>query len=99
MVKEDEVASPDDLHFEGQLKIVEYADPISRAKNKRILAFDDSLKKLVDDMFDVMYRTDGIGLSAPQVGINVRDPVFNPVGERGEGDEIDLVNLTESTCR
>ncbi|KAL2500063.1 Peptide deformylase 1B [Abeliophyllum distichum] len=92
MVKEDEVASPADLHFEGQLKIVEYPDPILRAKNKRINTFDDSLKKLVDEMFDIMYRTDGIGLSAPQVGINVQLMVFNPVGERGEGEEIVLVN-------
>nr|KYP59861.1 hypothetical protein KK1_015302 [Cajanus cajan] len=43
-------------------------------------------------MFDVMYKTDGIGLSAPQVGINLRLMVFNPVGERGEGEEIVLVN-------
>lgn len=38
------------------------------------------------------HRTDGIGLSAPQVGINVQLMVFNPVGERGEGEEIVLVN-------
>lgn len=38
------------------------------------------------------HRTDGIGLSAPQVGINVQLMVFNPVGERGEGKEIVLVN-------
>lgn len=37
-------------------------------------------------------RTDGIGLSAPQVGINVHLMVFNPAGERGEGEEIVLVN-------
>lgn len=37
-------------------------------------------------------RTDGVGLSAPQVGINVQLMVFNPVGERGEGEEIVLVN-------
>lgn len=37
-------------------------------------------------------RTDGIGLSAPQVGINVHLMVFNPVGERGEGEEIVLIN-------
>ncbi|KAF5740380.1 Polypeptide deformylase putative isoform 1 [Tripterygium wilfordii] len=43
-------------------------------------------------MFDVMYKTDGIGLAAPQVGINVQLMVFNPVGERGEGEEIVLVN-------
>lgn len=45
-----------DLQFEAPLKIVEYPDPILRAKNKRINTFDDNLKKLVDEMFDVMYR-------------------------------------------
>ncbi|XP_009334098.2 peptide deformylase 1B, chloroplastic/mitochondrial [Pyrus x bretschneideri] len=91
-LKEDEVASAADVEFEIPLKIVEYPDPILRAKNKRIDSFDDNLKNLVDEMFDVMYKTDGIGLSAPQVGINVQLMVFNPVGERGEGEEIVLVN-------
>ncbi len=45
-----------DLHFEAPLKIVEYPDPILRAKNKRIDMFDENLKKLVDEMFDVMYK-------------------------------------------
>ncbi|GFP99733.1 peptide deformylase 1b chloroplastic [Phtheirospermum japonicum] len=92
MAKEEAVASPADLLFEGPLKIVEYPDPILRSKNKRVNTFDESLKRLADEMFDVMYRTDGIGLSAPQVGINVELMVFNPVGERGEGEEIVLVN-------
>ncbi|OVA20732.1 Formylmethionine deformylase [Macleaya cordata] len=90
--KEIEVASPSDLVFEPPLKIVEYPDPILRAMNKRIDTFDDNLKKLVDEMFDVMYKTDGIGLSAPQVGINVRLMVFNPAGERGVGEEMVLIN-------
>ncbi|KAL3640115.1 Peptide deformylase 1B, chloroplastic [Castilleja foliolosa] len=92
MAKEEAVASPADLLFEGPLEMVEYPDPILRAKNKRVNTFDESLKKLADEMFDVMYRTEGIGLSAPQVGINVELMVFNPVGERGEGEEIVLVN-------
>ncbi|KAL2951533.1 hypothetical protein AAZX31_19G056800 [Glycine max] len=81
-----------DFEFVLPLKIVEYPDPRLRARNKRIVAFDDSLKKLVHEMFDVMYKTDGIGLSAPQLGINVQLMVFNPVGEHGEGEEIVLVN-------
>ncbi|XP_042392448.1 peptide deformylase 1B, chloroplastic-like [Zingiber officinale] len=85
-------ASPADLCFESPLKIVEYPDPILRARNKRISAFDENLRKLVDEMFDIMYKTDGVGLSAPQVGVNVQLMVFNPAGERGEGEEIVLVN-------
>ncbi|GFY87200.1 peptide deformylase 1B [Actinidia rufa] len=55
-LKDDEVASPADLSFQAPLKIVEYPYPILRAKNKRIDTFDDNLKKLVDEMFDVMYK-------------------------------------------
>ncbi|XP_042387087.1 peptide deformylase 1B, chloroplastic-like [Zingiber officinale] len=88
----EDLASPADLCFESPLKIVEYPDPILRARNKRISAFDENLRKLVDEMFDIMYKTDGVGLSAPQVGVNVQLMVFNPAGERGEGEEIVLVN-------
>jgi len=33
-----------------------------------------------------------VGLAAPQVGVNVRLMVYNPVGERGSGEEYVLVN-------
>nr|GEV28444.1 peptide deformylase 1B, chloroplastic isoform X1 [Tanacetum cinerariifolium] len=79
----EQVATADDLKFKAPLEIVLYPDPRLRAKNKRVATFDDNLKNLADEMFDVMYKTDGIGLSAPQVGINVQLMVFNPVGERG----------------
>ncbi|XP_058763475.1 peptide deformylase 1B, chloroplastic/mitochondrial-like [Vicia villosa] len=87
-----ELASPADFEFEAPLQVLKYPDPKLRTKNKRIATFDDSTKKLVHEMFDVMYKTDGIGLSAPQVGVNVQLMVFNPVGERGEGEEIVLIN-------
>jgi len=45
-----------DLEFEAPLEIVKYPDPKLRKKNKRIGTFDDNLKKLVDEMFDVMYK-------------------------------------------
>lgn len=90
--QEDDFASPADMHFDSPLKIAEYPDPILRSRNKRINTFDENLKRLVVGMFDVMYKTDGIGLSAPQVGINVQLMVFNPAGERGEGEEIVLIN-------
>lgn len=37
-------------------------------------------------------RDSGVGLAAPQVGINVRLMVFNPAGERGQGEELVLAN-------
>ncbi|KAJ3695296.1 hypothetical protein LUZ60_000673 [Juncus effusus] len=92
VLKEEDFASEDDLRFESPLKIVEYPDPILRAKNKRINSFDENLKRLVQEMFDIMYKTDGIGLSAPQVGVNVQLMVFNEAGEPGAGEEMVLVN-------
>lgn len=88
----DEVATQVDMEFESPLRIVEYPDPRLRLRNKRIETFDDNLKKLVEEMFDVMYKTDGVGLAAPQVGVNVQLMVFNPEGEKGEGEEVVLVN-------
>uniref|UniRef100_A0A7N0UA93 Peptide deformylase n=1 Tax=Kalanchoe fedtschenkoi TaxID=63787 RepID=A0A7N0UA93_KALFE len=90
--KDEEVATQSDLQFESPLRIVEYPDPRLRARNKRIDTFDDNLKKLVEEMFDVMYKTDGVGLAAPQVGVNVQLMVFNPEGVKGEGEEFVLVN-------
>lgn len=80
------------LEYETPLKIVLYPDPRLRAKNKRITVFDEKLEKFVKEMFEVMYETDGVGLSAPQVGVNIQLMVFNPEGEKGKGEEIVLVN-------
>uniref|UniRef100_A0A0E0C554 Peptide deformylase n=1 Tax=Oryza meridionalis TaxID=40149 RepID=A0A0E0C554_9ORYZ len=90
--EDEDFATAADLQFEPPLKVVKYPDPILRARNKRINTFDDNLRSLTDEMFDVMYKTDGIGLSAPQVGVNVQLMVFNPAGVKGEGEEIVLVN-------
>ncbi|EFJ32747.1 hypothetical protein SELMODRAFT_407843 [Selaginella moellendorffii] len=80
----DLAASAGPVEFNSNLSIVLYADPKLRARNIRISSFDDKVKKL---MLDVTYRRDGVGLSAPQVGVNARLMVFNPEGERGKGKE------------
>ncbi|CAO2191185.1 unnamed protein product [Urochloa humidicola] len=90
--EDEDFATASDLRFEPPLQVVKYPDPILRARNKRINTFDANLRTLADEMFDVMYKTDGIGLSAPQVGVNVQLMVFNPAGVKGEGEEIVLVN-------
>ena len=37
-------------------------------------------------------RDDGVGLAAPQVGVNIRLMVFNETGRRGAKEEMVLVN-------
>ena len=53
-------------------KIVEYGDPVLRKVTSRVIKFDKSLRRLVEDMFETMYASDGIGLAAPQIGVSKR---------------------------
>jgi peptide deformylase len=41
-----------------------------KKKTEDVTEIDDSIKKLVEDMFETMYKADGIGLAANQVGIS-----------------------------
>ncbi len=54
--------------------------------------FDEDLKRLSREMFKIMYASNGIGIAAPQLGINKRLMVFNEEGEENEGEEVVLVN-------
>lgn len=53
-------------------KIIKYPDPFLRRTAKKVTDFNDDLKKVILEMVEVMYQDDGIGLAAPQVGINQR---------------------------
>ncbi len=54
------------------LKIVHYPEPVLLQVGKPVENFDEKLKKLVDDMFETMYDAEGVGLAAPQIGLNLR---------------------------
>src|SRR5687768_4714607 len=47
-------------------------DPLLREKAKRIKTFDAGLRKLVEDMFETMHSSVGVGLAAPQIGQSIR---------------------------
>ncbi|CAN0295317.1 unnamed protein product, partial [Ectocarpus sp. 4 AP-2014] len=75
------------------LRILKYPHPALRAENEEIEVFDDDVKKLAKDMFKIMYAAKGVGLAAPQVGVNKRLMVFNPEGDAKNWlDEAILVN-------
>lgn len=72
-----------------------YPDPVLRKVAAPVPAFDERLRATVDAMFELMYRSRGVGLAAPQVGLNQRILVLNPSGERDNKDEeLALVNVT-----
>lgn len=47
-------------------------DEVLRTPAEDVEAFDDTLRKLVDDMLETMYHADGIGLAGPQIGLSKR---------------------------
>lgn len=88
-IKEDEGHA---VEFTLPLAIQMYPSTKLRNKNKTIGVFDDELAKLAEAMFKIMYDTEGVGLAAPQVGVNYRLMVYNEAGEAGAGKEVVLVN-------
>ena len=53
-------------------KITEYPEKVLAEVGKPITEFDDKLADLCADMFDTMYDAEGVGLAAPQIGLNLR---------------------------
>lgn len=51
-----------------KLPILQYGDPILRAKGKRIEKIDERIRQLTQDMIDTMHAANGVGLAAQQVG-------------------------------
>lgn len=54
------------------LPIVAYGAPILRKVAKDITPDYPNLSKLIDDMWDTLYESNGVGLAAPQVNKDIR---------------------------
>lgn len=59
------------------LTILHYPDPRLRSKAEPVTEVNDTLQRLIDDMFDTMYDAPGIGLAATQVNIARRVVVID----------------------
>ncbi len=63
-----------------KLDLVKVPNELLKRKSERVDNVDDELKKFIDDMFETMYKNNGIGLAGVQVGklsriivIDIRD--------------------------
>jgi len=65
-------------------KIIYLPDPRLRQISKEVESFDEQLQVLIDDMFDTMYHAKGVGLAAPQIGINLRLSVVDVIGDKSQ---------------
>jgi peptide deformylase len=74
------------------MEIVKYGDPVLENRSKDVTEFDDTLRELVDEMFETMYAAHGVGLAAPQVGVGLRLFVMDCSNEDRTAQKIVLAN-------
>ncbi|WP_242454686.1 peptide deformylase [Bailinhaonella thermotolerans] len=67
----------------GVYEIRTVGDPVLRTPAEPVRDFDKELRRLIDDMFPVMYAARGVGLAAPQVGVGLRVFVYDINGRSG----------------
>jgi peptide deformylase len=72
--------------------IVLWPDPILSKPTAPVKAVDDSIRALVNDMFETMYSAEGVGLAAPQVGVGLSVLVLDTTPRQPESRPIAMIN-------
>lgn len=70
-------------------KIINYPAEVLEKPCREVTKFDRKLGKLLDDLYDTMIEFDGVGIAAPQIGIDERVAVVDIDDESGT---IELIN-------
>ncbi len=68
------------------LQIIQYPHPTLRHRSKPLRRVDAELRKIVAEMFELMYEHEGVGLAANQVDLPYRLFVVNPEGKADAGE-------------
>jgi peptide deformylase len=75
------------------MEVLIYPHPILRRGGQPITRFDQDLRDLSAKMMEAMYEEGGVGLAAPQVGIEQKLLVLNPTGSKDDrSGEMTLCN-------
>lgn len=73
-------------------EILIWPDPGLKKKATPVAAVDDSIRALVNDMFETMYAADGVGLAAPQVGVLKNVIVLDTTPRQPESKPLAMIN-------
>lgn len=75
------------------MDVVRYPGPVLRRGGKKVATFDAALAATAQEMLATMYASKGVGLAAPQVGLEIELLVLNPTGDPADRtDELIMVN-------
>jgi peptide deformylase len=68
------------------LEVIQYPHPTLRHVSRDLIKVDTELRKIIAEMFDLMYAHDGVGLAANQVNLPFRLFVANSEGDPAKKD-------------
>ena len=74
------------------LKLIYAPDPILKKESVSIPQVDDHHRELIKQMYEVMYSANGVGLAAPQIGLNIRIFVLDAGSRDEEKKPITIIN-------
>jgi peptide deformylase len=78
-------------------KIRVVGDPVLHGAAREVTSFDDSLATLIDDMFASLAVAEGVGLAAPQIGVDLAVFVYDCPDDSGSRAVGHVVNPTIET--
>lgn len=81
------------------MKIITYPHPTLRHKSQPIKRVDAELKRIVEEMFDLMFEARGVGLAANQVDLPIRLFVANLKGDPEEAENMVFINPVISNAK
>lgn len=83
----------------AEISLIYYPHRTLKFPAKPVTRVDADLLRLIDEMFDIMYETNGVGLAANQVNVPLRIFVMDPTGKRDSGEQQAFINPVISRRR
>ena len=76
-------------------KVLHYGTPSLREPSKEVHKVSRKITDLVQDLFDTMYAQNGVGLAAPQIGVNLRVFVIDASTKEEPLDPMVFIKVTK----
>lgn len=76
----------------AKLPIITYPEPVLAQIAQPVAEITPEIAKLIEDMVETMYESDGVGLAAPQVGKSIRLITLDETGPKERAKPMVLLN-------
>ena len=74
------------------LKLIYAPDPILKKESVSLPQVDEHHRELIKQMYEIMYSANGVGLAAPQIGLNIRIFILDASSRDEEKKPMTMIN-------